>query len=91
VKEAMAAGLAVVAVDVGDVRERLQGVSGTRITADERPEALAREIMSVFDGNERRDGVRAIESLGLEVVATRIIGLYERVIGANICRPNATS
>lgn len=81
VKEAMAAGLAVVAVDIGDTGERLAGVRGCRIAASDRPEDVGAAIADVLGSDEPRDGRRAVEPLRLEAVAARIVSIYEQVLG----------
>jgi glycosyltransferase involved in cell wall biosynthesis len=82
VKEALAVNMAVVAVDVGDTRERLEGVSGCRVSKDDRPEAIGAAIADVFLSNEPRAGRQAVESLRMEAVAARITAIYERVLNA---------
>ncbi|MBD3162758.1 MAG: glycosyltransferase [Candidatus Eisenbacteria bacterium] len=76
VKEAMAAGMAVVAVDVGDTRERLAGVPGCRVTADDRPETIAAALADVITSEESRGGRAAVEPLRIEKVAARIMEIY---------------
>ncbi|OLD71055.1 MAG: hypothetical protein AUI33_08015 [Ignavibacteria bacterium 13_1_40CM_2_61_4] len=81
VKEALACNLPVVATDVGDIREIMSGIAGTRICKQEISEiALSlREVLGVsrrggFDGRTamtRYDGMRTVE---------RIIGLYSDVV-----------
>lgn len=81
VKEAMASGMAVVAVDVGDTRERLAGVSGCRVTDTADPEVIALAIRDVLTSGEPRDGRRAVSALRSEAVAARIIAIYENAVG----------
>lgn len=80
VKEAMAVGMAIVAVDVGDTKERLEGVSGCRVTADERPEAIGAALADVLLSDEPREGRCAIEQLSAEAMARRIRALYEGLL-----------
>jgi teichuronic acid biosynthesis glycosyltransferase TuaC len=80
VKEAMAAGLAVITVDVGDTRERLAGVSGCRVTDTDDPDAIGTAIAEVLTSGEPRDGRRAVASLSIEAVAARIIQVYEAAV-----------
>jgi len=80
IKEAMAAGMAVVSVDVGDTRERLAGVSGCRVTDEDSPSALAAAMVELIDGTEPRGGPDAVSSLDKESVAQRIVGIYETVL-----------
>lgn len=83
VKEALATNMAVVAVDVGDTRERLEGVSGCRVSDDDRPETIGAAIADVFLGNEPRAGRQAVQSLRMEAVAARVMEIYEQAIGRN--------
>src|SRR5262249_60445375 len=55
VKEALACDLPVVSVAVGDVRQRLQGVEGCEVCADERPETIAAALERAL---RRGGGVR---------------------------------
>jgi glycosyltransferase involved in cell wall biosynthesis len=77
VKEAMASGLAVVAVDVGDTRDRLAGVSGCRVTDADDPGTIAAAITDVLTSQEPRAGRQAVTPLRIEAVAARIIAIYE--------------
>src|SRR5262249_1557511 len=57
VKEALACDLPVISVAVGDVRQRLQGVEGCEVCADERPETIAAALeRALRRGGGRRDG-----------------------------------
>ena len=80
VKEAMAAGMAVVAVDIGDTRERLQGVSGCRVTADDRPETIAAAVAELLASDEPRLGREAVAPLRLQNVALRVVEIYAEVL-----------
>jgi glycosyltransferase involved in cell wall biosynthesis len=79
VKEAMASGLAIVSTDVGDTRERLEGVSGCRVAADE-PEALGSAIADLLDGGEARLAREAVAELSLEKVAERVASVYRAAL-----------
>jgi teichuronic acid biosynthesis glycosyltransferase TuaC len=80
VKEAMAAGMAVAAVDIGDTRERLAGVSGCRVADDDRPETIGSAIAELLLSDEPRQGREAIASLRLETVAVSILEIYAQVL-----------
>lgn len=81
VKEAMASGMAVVAVAVGDTRERLDGVSGCRVIEAADPEVIGMAIRDVLTSGEPLDGRRAVSGLRSEDVAARIIAIYENAVG----------
>ncbi len=78
VKEALACNVPVVSVDVGDVRERLDGVEWCTI-ADDNPQALAKAMSELGRAPRRTNGRPAVEGLRLEAVAKRICDLYEIV------------
>lgn len=81
IKEALACGCPIVSVDVGDVRERIEGIDGCFISGRE-PEALACSIKNALAYGCRTSGRVVIEENGLsnDVVAARIISIYEKLI-----------
>jgi glycosyltransferase involved in cell wall biosynthesis len=81
IKEALACGCPIVSVDVGDVRERTEGIEGCFIS-DRDPEDLARSIRQALDFDVRTNGRQAIEKNGLsnDVIAARIISVYENLL-----------
>jgi teichuronic acid biosynthesis glycosyltransferase TuaC len=79
VKEAMAAELPVVATPVGDVRERLEGVSGTFV-ADPDPEPMARALLAALDHGRAPAAREAVSALSLENVGRRVLAVYEQVV-----------
>ena len=78
IKEAMACGCPIVSVDVGDVRERIEGIDGCYIS-DRTQESLAGCIKRAFAFNGRTQGRMVIENTGLinDLIATRIVSIYE--------------
>jgi glycosyltransferase involved in cell wall biosynthesis len=77
VKEALACDVAVVATDVGDVRERIAGVPGC-VVAEATPEALA-DGLGVALAAGRVPGREAVRPLALERVAEQLRSIYEAV------------
>jgi len=77
VKEALAAGLPVVAAPVGDCAERLAGVTPGAVVARE-PEAFASAVEAVLASGERSNGREKVAHLELSGVARRILAVYER-------------
>ena len=77
VKEAMAAGLPVVAAPVGDCAERLAGVTPGAVVA-RAPEAFAAAVDAVFASGARSNGREIVAPLELSAVARRILAVYER-------------
>lgn len=80
VKEALACDLPVVSVDVGDVRERLDGIEGCEVTADEQPETIAAALERVLRRGTRIDGRAAIQHLDERVLTERVIEIYRSVL-----------
>jgi len=77
VKEALAAGLPIVSVDVGDVAERLANVQpgacvAWRETESETDAALARELEQVLRRPRRTNGPQQIEWLSNDLVGERL-------------------
>lgn len=78
IKEAMACGCPIVSVDVGDVRERIEGIDGCYIS-DRTQESLADCLKRALAFNGRTQGRKAIENTGFtnDNIASRIISVYE--------------
>lgn len=79
VKEAMACNLPVVAVDVGDVRERLADVEPSWVATSD--EELILGLMDVLKRGERSNGREAARDVSIERTTERILEIYERVAG----------
>lgn len=79
VKESMAVGLPVVTVDVGDVREYVEGCEGCAV-AERSAEALARALGPILASPRRSAGRGRVESLSAPRVAGRVLELYRRAI-----------
>ena len=81
VKEALACNLPVVATDVGDVPERLDGVDYS--TVGETDEALVSGLLTALEADARSDGRTHAEELGLDRMGERIATVYRDVLDAN--------
>jgi len=83
VKEAMACGLPVVSVPVGDVEELLEGVSPS-VVVDAEPAALGAALARTLAVQRRSNGPSRIQKLGLDLdsVARRVLSVYERTLAA---------
>lgn len=81
VKEAMACNLPVVSVKVGDVEQRLTGVSPGAVV-ERSAAAMAAAAISVLSSATRSNGcaVLAEQGLSLEVVARKLKAVYEEVV-----------
>ena len=79
VKEALACNLPVVAVDAGDVKERLVGVYPSSVVQRD-PRTIGRTLIEVLQTRRRSNGREHIQDLSLPRIAQRIIELYEEVV-----------
>jgi glycosyltransferase involved in cell wall biosynthesis len=83
VKEALACNVAVVSVDVGDVRERLEGVDGCFVVEPD-PVALADALALTLARQEPIEGRGRVADLALERVAERVKDIYASVLAETI-------
>ncbi len=79
VKEALACNLPVVSTPVGDVPERLAGVSPSCIVSRD-PRELANAIVNILRTRQRSNGRERVIHLSLEHVASQILALYQSVL-----------
>lgn len=80
VKEALACNLPVVSVPVGDVGDRMRGVTGGELCADDRPETIAAALERVLRAGIRSNGRTAVETLDERFQAQRVIDVYTRAM-----------
>lgn len=82
IKEAMACGCPIVSVDVGDVRERMDGVNGCYVSELRQPQVLAgllREALSFLGRTQGREKLIA-DGLDNKVVARQLVEIYKKVV-----------
>jgi teichuronic acid biosynthesis glycosyltransferase TuaC len=82
IKEALACGLPIVSVDVGDVRERLEGVTPSQIVGRD-PAEIARALESVLSSGVRSNGPSLVAELSDKKIAWKIRSVYERIVFPN--------
>lgn len=86
VKEALACNLRVVSVDVGDVRQRLAGLSACAVCPSD-PYVLGRALGRVLFSSAPFDGRTRVLPLSEVCIAERLIALYRQVIGPPVAVP----
>jgi glycosyltransferase involved in cell wall biosynthesis len=79
VKEALACNLPVIATDVGDVRERLEGLQGCAIVQDS-PEEICKALKRILQNPRRIDSRGCVSSLDERVLTNRLISIYQQVL-----------
>jgi glycosyltransferase involved in cell wall biosynthesis len=82
VKEALACDLPVVSVPIGDVDERLRGIEGCEVTADDRAEAVAAALVRVLRRGRRIAGRETVLGLDERACTRRLIGIYRSLLPA---------
>jgi teichuronic acid biosynthesis glycosyltransferase TuaC len=85
VKEALACNLPVVSVDVGDVRDQLDGVTISHVALPE-PRDLAAKLHSVYSAPRGGASRANAERFSLDTIALRLETLYDDVL-----RPSVTA
>lgn len=80
VREALACGLPVVSVAVGDLAELLGEVDGCHL-AEPTPEDIANKLEAVFTRGERLDLGGFAPALDAGAAAARVVAAYQRLLG----------
>jgi teichuronic acid biosynthesis glycosyltransferase TuaC len=78
IQEALACGLPVVSVDVGDAVERLRGVPNTCILP-RGPEALGAALAGMVEPPRRTDGLWKIAEFSAATIATKLCQIYTKL------------
>ena len=82
IKEAMACGCPIVSVDVGDVKERIEGVAGCFVAQNRDVNDLA-ELLNValrFEGKTKgRERIEA-DGLDLNCISNQLLEIYHRIV-----------
>ena len=87
VKEALACNLPVVSTPVGDVPERLAGVSPSCIVSRD-PKELGEAIVNILRTRQRSNGRERVAHLSLEKVASQILTIYKSVLKNRVESPS---
>lgn len=80
VKEALACNLPVVAVDVGDVRQRIGNIEGCFLCPDDSPETIAGRLALVLRSRRRIHGRDAIANLDESHITKQVIEVYHSAL-----------
>jgi glycosyltransferase involved in cell wall biosynthesis len=78
VKEALACNLPVISTDVGDVGERLDGVSPGAVCDSD--DELVAELVDLLEEPRKCDGRDAVRDISLQTMGERIEAVYESVV-----------
>ncbi|WP_247004779.1 glycosyltransferase [Halosolutus gelatinilyticus] len=82
VKEALACNLPVVALDVGDVRERLDGVEPSTVSTSDTE--LVDGLADILRREERSNGRAAVAELSQGVTVDRVLEVYDRTLDRGV-------
>jgi teichuronic acid biosynthesis glycosyltransferase TuaC len=88
VKEALACGLPIVSVPVGDVAERIGGIPGCFL-AEPDADDLASKLALVWKRRERLDCREQLEELSYHAVAAKLEQLYQEIMEGSAVRINS--
>lgn len=80
VKEALACNLPVVSVAIGDVPERLRGLPGCEVCADDRPETIGGALVRALRFGQRTVSRERVRELDERVITERVIDVYRSVL-----------
>lgn len=81
IKEAMACGCPIVSVDVGDVKERIEGIPGCYVVSRD-VDSIARKVREAIYFHGKTPGREVIKSMGLsnDYIASQIIAIYNSLV-----------
>ena len=82
VKEALACNLAVVSVDVGEVKKQIDNVAGCRLCSDDSPQTIAADLGQVLEDLQPVQGRQAVAHLSWENTTHKIIEVYREAINS---------
>ncbi|MEI2608567.1 MAG: glycosyltransferase [Candidatus Promineifilaceae bacterium] len=76
IKEALACNLAIVATDVGDIRQRIAQVKGCFVVNEDSPECIAAALQRVLANGTRINGMETMQNLNEEILVQQMIQVY---------------
>lgn len=82
IKEALACGCPIVSVDVGDVKERIEGIDDCYVAKSGEAKELSGLLNTLLANGKRTKGLEKLIADGLDnqMVARQLVGIYERVV-----------
>lgn len=84
VKESLCCGTSVVSRNVGNVKDMLEGVVGTKVIDSNSPEELARSVLHLLDNPINPIAIRNSfleKGLAKQLIADRLVNIYFNVVG----------
>ena len=87
IKEALACGCPIVSVDVGDVRERVEGIAGCYVSSTCNAQELTDYLQKafLFEGKTQGRNKLVVDGLDNKMVAQQLIEVYKRVVKSESC------
>lgn len=79
IKEAMSCNLPIISVDVGDVKERINGASNCFIVNYSKEE-ISKKLEIIYENEQRSNGREMVADLSSDKIARKIIDIYYQVL-----------
>ena len=79
IKEAMACNLPIVSTDVGDVKEKIQGLENCFVLKNETPEKIASIVKKCIKSQVHPNGRGKILNYSLNILSNKMIKVYKSI------------
>lgn len=82
IKEAMACGCPIVSTDVGDVKERTDGIDGCYVASSREPQELANLLGKALSSEGKTTGRQHLIKMGLtnDLITNQLIAIYYKIL-----------